>query len=82
MDGAALRARRRKEATYPELSGANGRARLVVLGCEVGGPWSDECQSFIRQLSKARVRHEPPGIRASPPRVVAEMELDLALLRI
>ena len=66
VDGAALaRARRRKEATYPELSGANGRARLVVLGCEVGGRWSDECQSFLRQLSKARVRHEPPGIRAS-----------------
>ena len=48
VDGAALaRARRRKEATYPELSGANGRARLVVLGCEVGGRWSD-CQSFLR----------------------------------
>ena len=55
----------RLEATYPELSIANGRARLVVLGCEVGGRWSDECQSFLRQLSKARVRHEPPGIRAS-----------------
>ena len=38
-DGAALlRARRRKEHTYPELSGANGRARLVVLACEVAGP--------------------------------------------
>ena len=39
--------------------------RLVVLGCEVGGRWSDECQSFLRQLSKARVRHEPPGIRSA-----------------
>ena len=65
VDGAALAcARRRKEATYPELLGANGRARLVVLSCEVGGRWSDECQSFLRQLSKARVR-EPPGVRAS-----------------
>ena len=41
VDGAALaRARRRKEATYPELLG-NGRARLVVHGCEVGGQWSE-----------------------------------------
>ena len=30
-------ARRRKEATYPELVG-NARCRLVVLGAEVGGP--------------------------------------------
>ena len=66
VDEAALaRARRRKEATYPELPGANGCARLVVLGCEVGGRWSDECHSFLRQLSKAKGRHEPSGIRAS-----------------
>ena len=37
-DGAALlRARRRKERAYPELSGEHGRARLVVLASEVGG---------------------------------------------
>ena len=36
----------RKETTYPELSGANGRARLVVLACEIGGRWSGECQNF------------------------------------
>ena len=42
-DGAALRAaRRRKERVYPELSGAHGRARLVVLAGEVGGRWSSE----------------------------------------
>ena len=36
-DGVALmRARRRKERTYPELTGAHGRARLVVLASEVG----------------------------------------------
>ena len=29
--------RRRKERTYPELTGEHGRARLVVLGVEVGG---------------------------------------------
>ena len=66
VDGAALmRARRRKETTYPELSGANGRARLVVLACEVGGRWSGECQNFLSQLAKAKVRHEPPAIWAS-----------------
>ena len=66
VDGAALaRARRRKEITYPELSGANGRARFVVLACEVGGCWSVESTSFLSQLAKAKVRHEPPAIRAS-----------------
>ena len=35
-DGAALTiARRRKERTYPELTGRFGRAKLVVLACEV-----------------------------------------------
>ena len=35
-DGVASKARRRKERTYPELSGAHGRARLVVLACDSG----------------------------------------------
>ena len=29
---------------YPELSGANGRARLVVLAAEIGGRWSGSRQ--------------------------------------
>ena len=53
VDGAALmRARRRKETTHPELSGANGRARLMVLACEVGGRWSSECQTFLSPSSR------------------------------
>ena len=36
------RARRRKELTYPELTGEHGRARLVVMGVEVGCRWSAE----------------------------------------
>ena len=37
-DGVALRAaRRRKEATYPELVGPHSRAKLVVVAMEVGG---------------------------------------------
>ena len=42
-NGVALaEARRRKERTCPELSGEGERARLVVLGAEVGGRWSSE----------------------------------------
>ena len=46
VDGAALVRARRKETTYPEFSGANCRARLVVFPCEVGGRESGECQNF------------------------------------
>ena len=49
----------------PRALGSQRTRPVLVLGCEVGGRWSDECLSFLRQLSKARVRHEPPGIRAS-----------------
>ena len=50
--GVALRrARRRKEQTYPELHGAGGRARLVVLAAEVGGRWSNEAAQFLGELA-------------------------------
>ena len=55
FDGAALGvAQRRKEATYPELSGEGGRARLVVVAEEVGGRWSAETAQFLTALAKAR----------------------------
>ena len=58
-DGAALAAaRRRKERTYPELTGQFGRARLVLAG-EVGGRWSEEIHAFLRQFAKAKARSEP-----------------------
>ena len=44
---ALLEARRRKEATYPELL-ASARCRLVVIGVEVGGRWGSEAASFLR----------------------------------
>ena len=60
FDGAALEvARRRKEATYPELSGEGGRARLVVLAAEVGGRWSAETAQFLTALAKARAQEVP-----------------------
>ena len=43
------RARRRKETTYPELVGRHARARLVVLGVEVGGRFSMETQAISAQ---------------------------------
>ena len=54
-DGAALEdARRRKEATYPELSGEGGRVRLVVLAAEVGGRWSAETAQFLTAKARAQ----------------------------
>ena len=64
VDGAALdTARRRRETTYPELHGRNGRTRLVVLGAEVGGRWSDQSAKFVRQVAKAEARGELPIFR-------------------
>ena len=66
IDGAILEAaRRRKERHYPELSGQQGRTRLVVLVAEVGGRWSQESVRFLVQLAKAKVRHEPKVMRIS-----------------
>ena len=59
-NGAALDdARRRKERTYPELSGDGGRARLVVLTDEVGGRWSVETANFLVNLAKAKALDSP-----------------------
>ena len=56
-NGAVLeQARRRKERRYPELVGAEGRARLVVLAGEVGGRFSAETAHFLRSLASAKVR--------------------------
>ena len=51
-DGVALGAARgRKDATYPELVGRRGGARLVV---EVENKWSPETQSFLSQLASVQ----------------------------
>ena len=63
-DGAALEeARRRKERTYPELSGDGGRARLVVLAAEVGGRWSVETAQFLVSLAKTKADAAPDVLR-------------------
>ena len=64
VDGAVLvAARRRKERTYPELSGPRSRARLVVLAGEIGGRWSEETRRFLSLLAKAKARSEPPILK-------------------
>ena len=47
---------RRKEATYPELSGEGGRA---LLAAEVGGRWSVETAQFLSALAKAKAQSAP-----------------------
>ena len=64
VDGAASEAaRRRKEGTYPELSGNQGRAKLIVLAGETGGRFSEETQTFIRLLARAKTRSVPEPLR-------------------
>ena len=53
-----------QRAQDPELTGDQGRARLVVLACETGGRWSEEAHDFLRHLARARARSEPREIRA------------------
>ena len=55
----------KKEKTYPEFAGEHGRARLVVLGIEVGGRWSDEAVHFVRQLAKARSKNVVASLHQS-----------------
>ena len=63
--GTALRdARRNKERTYPELL-RDRRCRLVVLGIEVGGRWSDEAAIFLRLLAHTKARQAPALLRHS-----------------
>ena len=63
--GAALQdARRRKERTYPELIGSR-RCRLVVVGIETGGRWSEEASMFVKLLAQAKARQTPPLLETS-----------------
>ena len=61
--GAALTdARKAKARAYPELL-RNSRCRLVVLGIEVGGRWSEEATSFITSLARTKTRDTPAPLR-------------------
>ena len=58
-------ARKAKERTYPELL-RNSRCRLVVLGIEVGGRWSEEAAAFITNIARAKARDMPAPLRHAP----------------
>ena len=63
-DGAALvRARRRKERTYPQLVHPRARARFVVIAGKVARRWSDETRRFIGLLARAGARNETKLMR-------------------
>ena len=65
VDGAQLhRARARKETKYAELLQSR-RCRLVVIGMEVGGRWSEEALDFIRLLARSKARACPRLLRKS-----------------
>ena len=58
-DGVAVRRERaRHEATYADLR-RSGRAKLVILGCEVGGRWDPEVIALLRGLAMSRCRDAP-----------------------
>ena len=72
IDGVALAvARRNKARTYPEFSGGDGRARLVVLAAEVGGRWSEEARKFLGALATAKARSTPVLLQSSVERFVS-----------
>ena len=63
-EGFGRRARSQKARRYPELSGEN-RARLVVMGTEVGGRWSAEAATFLSSLATAKARDAPLALGGS-----------------
>ena len=64
-NGAILRtAVNRKRGTYSDIPDS-GVARLVVLGCEVYGRWSEDAVVLVRQLAEAKAREAPPALRTS-----------------
>ena len=72
-DKDGVRARRRKEQTYPELVQPGVRARFVVLGLEVGGRWLSiiscaAARAFAASLLELRGGQGADGQGATVPR--------------
>ena len=53
---------KKKQRTYPELL-ASARCRLVVMGMEVGGRWSQESAEFLRLLAQHKARSAPAPLQ-------------------
>ena len=79
MERRCLRARRRKESVYLELTGRHGRVGLAVLACESGARWSSETQSFLRKLARRRRDMNLHHFRTSARLVAAQTEHDLGV---
>ena len=63
FNGRALNAAiAKKRNTYSDVT-SSGVARLLVLGCEVYGRWSDDARDLIRQLARSKSREAPPALR-------------------
>ena len=77
---AIMSARRRKELTHPELSGDEGRARLMVLATEVGGQMVPGGTSVLGRAGKGQVPRGTTSIaRQCEGGLVAQVELSLRL---
>ena len=64
-DGEALsRAEERKRCTYRELVNSP-YGRLLVVGCEVAGRWSEDSLRVVRWASKHKARTAPALLRTS-----------------
>ena len=65
--GAAMQvARERKQKQYPEFFNQSvPHATFMVLPCEVGGRWGEECLDIVKLLAKCRVQSVPKVLRRS-----------------
>ena len=66
-DWAAMQvARERKQKQYPEFfNQVVPHAQFLVLPCEVGGRWGDECIELVKLLAKCKVQSVPKVLRRS-----------------
>jgi hypothetical protein len=65
VDGVALqRTRDKHEDRYPELVGGE-RARLLVLGCEIGGRWDPEALMVLNRLAAHKAQEATHLLRRS-----------------
>ena len=60
-------ARRRKDRTHPQMAQPHGRAKLVVLGCEVGGRWPKEARKFFYSIAPMRRPGQRPKFSGCRP---------------
>ena len=70
-------ARRKRTQTYPEFYNSP-RCRFAVFGLEIGGRWSTEAVTLIRQLALAKARNTPRWARQQAARAWSSRWASLA----